>query len=148
MGEKCPFCDPCGLPVIFRRDAVFAIWDRFPVSDGHALIITDRHISSWFEASPAEQQAIFAALEECRGIILDRYHPGGFNIGVNIGSVAGQTIPHLHVHLIPRYDGDVPDPCGGVRHVIPSRGNYLRGQARDRPAGWPFARQLARPRWQ
>ena len=103
----------------------------YPVSDGHLLVVTTRHVADWFEASEEEQRAVLRALDRGRQIILERHAADGFNVGVNIGEAAGQTIPHLHVHLIPRFDGDVPDPRGGVRHVIPSRGNYLK----SRPAG-------------
>lgn len=126
MSEECPFCrfDPCR--VIFRDELVFAAWDRYAVSDGHLLVITHRHVADWFGASNAEQGAVLAGIAKGREILLERYAPAGFNIGVNVGDVAGQTIPHLHAHLIPRYPGDVPDPRGGVRHVIPSKANYLR----------------------
>ena len=131
MSDDCPFCDVDESQVVFRDELVFAIWDRYPVSDGHLLIITTRHVADWFEASEAEQQAVLNALERGRKIIRDRYSADGFNIGINVGEAAGQTVRHLHAHLIPRIEGDVPDPRGGVRHVIPSRGNYLK----SRPAG-------------
>ena len=105
----------CDRRVVFRDDLVFAIWDRYPVSDGHLLVITKRHFADWFEATEEEQRAVLLALERGRQIILERHAADGFNVGVNIGTAAGQTIPHLHVHLIPRFAGDVPDPTGGVR---------------------------------
>lgn len=125
MTETCPFCHCDPSRILFRDELVFAIWDGFPVSVGHLLIIPHRHAPDWFSASAVEQQAIMAAIEKGRQLILERYSPGGFNIGINNGTVAGQTVPHLHVHLIPRYLGDVTDPRGGVRHVIPGKGNYL-----------------------
>ena len=131
MPNDCPFCDVDESQVFFRDELVFAIWDRYPVSDGHLLIVTARHFADWFEATDEEQRAVMRALEHGRQIIDERYSADGFNVGFNVGEAAGQTIPHLHVHLIPRLDGDVPDPRGGVRHVIPSRGNYLKSQ----PAG-------------
>lgn len=124
--ELCPFCEFDPRRIVFTDELVFAIWDAFPVSDGHLLVIPHRHVANWFDATEAEQFAILRGLEKGRRVVLERHSPGGFNIGVNIGTVAGQTIPHLHVHLMPRYSGDVADPCGGVRHVIPSRGNYRR----------------------
>ena len=131
MSNDCPFCDVAESQVVFRDELVFAIWDQYPVSDGHLLIVTNRHFADWFEASDAEQRAVLHALEHGRQIIRDRHSTDGFNIGINVGEAAGQTICHLHVHLIPRLDGDVPDPRGGVRRVVPSRGNYLK----SRPAG-------------
>jgi diadenosine tetraphosphate (Ap4A) HIT family hydrolase len=112
--------------VFFRRNLVVGLWDAFPASRGHALVITCRHIDSWFNATLSEQQELLEAIAAAREAILASYQPQGFNIGVNIGAAAGQTVFHLHVHIIPRYEGDVPDPRGGVRNVIASKGNYLR----------------------
>ena len=84
-----------------------------------------RHVASWFDATPAERAALTEGIAVAREAVLRTHAPDGFNIGINVGAAAGQTIPHLHVHVIPRYTGDVPDPRGGVRHVIPGRGNYL-----------------------
>jgi len=128
MSEPCPFCVLDESRVAFRDGLVFAIWDRYPVSKGHLLVVTKRHVADWFEASEVEQHAVLHALERGRKIILDQHAADGFNVGVNIGTAAGQTVPHLHVHLIPRFVGDVPDPTGGVRYVIPSRANYLKSQ--------------------
>ena len=125
MSNNCPFCEVDESKVVFHDDLVYAVWDRYPVSDGHLLIVPTRHFSDWFEATETEHHAILRALERGRSIILEQTTSDGFNIGVNVGKAAGQTIPHLHVHLIPRCEGDVPDPRGGVRHVIPSKGNYL-----------------------
>ena len=124
MPDPCPFCNIDESRVLFRNDYAFAIWDRFPVSEGHLLVVTNRHIADWFDATEEEHFAILEALRIGRAKVLEKYVTDGFNIGVNIGQAAGQTIPHLHVHLIPRCDGDMPDPTGGVRHVIPERGNY------------------------
>ncbi len=110
------------------------MWDRFPVAAGHALVIPRRHVTTWFDATPEEHGALVAAIERVRQEILQRHKPDGFNIGINVGAAAGQTVFHLHIHIIPRYHGDVPDPRGGVRHVIPGKGNYLRSG----PAGAQF----------
>ena len=125
----CPFCDPPSDRVFVESDLIVGVWDAFPVSDGHALLITRRHVTSWFEATEEERRALTAGIDSARGAILQRHRPDGFNIGVNVGAAAGQTIPHLHVHVIPRYAGDVPDPRGGVRQVVPGRGNYLVDEA-------------------
>jgi superfamily II DNA or RNA helicase/HKD family nuclease/diadenosine tetraphosphate (Ap4A) HIT family hydrolase len=124
--RSCPFCDP--LPperLFYEGELVWCIWDGYPVSQGHALVIPRRHVATWFEATREEQAALINGLSIAREEIGKRFNPDGFNIGINIGESAGQTIFHLHVHLIPRYQGDVLDPRGGVRHVIPSKGNYL-----------------------
>lgn len=110
---------------IAANGSAFAIWDRFPVTPGHALVIPNRLISVWWEASDEEQVDLLHLLREVRLLIEEKYEPDGFNIGINVGEAAGQTINHLHLHLIPRYSGDVSDPRGGVRHVIPSKGNYF-----------------------
>ncbi len=121
----CPFCNPGAERVFHEGELTLGIWDGFPVSPRHALVVTRRHVKDWFEASPAEQQALLEGIAIARQAILAEAEPAGFNIGVNVGEAAGQTVPHLHVHVIPRYEGDVSDPRGGVRHVIPGRGNYL-----------------------
>jgi superfamily II DNA or RNA helicase/diadenosine tetraphosphate (Ap4A) HIT family hydrolase len=121
----CPFCPPDAARVILERPLALALWDGFPVTPGHALIIPRRHTPSLFELTPAESAELFAAIPDVRRIIDERHRPQGYNIGVNVGAAAGQTVPHIHLHVIPRYDGDVPDPRGGVRRVIPSKANYL-----------------------
>ncbi|MCE2515837.1 MAG: HIT domain-containing protein [Acidobacteria bacterium] len=125
----CPFCRPEADRVFHQGDLILGLWDMFPVSPRHALIVTRRHIKDWFEASFEEQMALLEGIKIARSVILAIADPAGFNIGVNVGEVAGQTIPHLHLHVIPRYEGDVSDPRGGVRHVIPGHGNYLAYEA-------------------
>ena len=98
--------------------------DGYPVSVGHTLILPSRHIGSWFDATDSEQQALFRLLDAAKQMVSSEHHPDGFNIGINDGPAAGQTVPHLHVHLIPRYSGDQQDPRGGVRWVIPKRAKY------------------------
>ena len=125
MLEGCVFCDLDESQILFRDDLVMAIWDQYPVNKGHLLIVAKRHVADWFDATSDEQQAFLAALNRGRDLIDKQHGTTAFNIGVNVGTAAGQTVPHLHMHLIPRFDGDMSDPRGGVRHVIPSRGNYL-----------------------
>ena len=116
-----------------RNALAFAIDDAHPVSPGHALVVPFREVATWFEASAEEQRALFELVAEVkalrdRGVRLadgTLAVPEGYNVGFNAGEVAGQTVMHLHVHVIPRFRGDTPDPRGGVRHVIPGRGNYL-----------------------
>ena len=132
MTEKaCPFCAPEATRLFHVGSLTLGLWDGFPVGPGHALLIPKRHIASWFEASSEERAELFDSIEIARAVI-EREHdpkPDGFNIGINVGAAAGQTVGHLHVHVIPRYVGDTPDPRGGVRHVIPERGNYLSDSA-------------------
>lgn len=127
----CPFCNPPVDRVFAHSELAVALWDGFPVSPGHALIIPRRHIPSWFDATDAEQSALFALIREAKTLIDQRHRPDGYNIGINGGAAAGQTVFHLHVHLIPRFLGDATDPRGGVRHVIPAKANYLRGAVPD-----------------
>ena len=121
----CPFCDPAEERIFWQGRLVLGLWDGFPVSPGHALLVTRRHVADWFSASSEERRALIDDLEVARAAIRARHSPDGFNVGINIGAAAGQTVPHLHVHLIPRYAGDVDDPRGGVRHVLPALANYL-----------------------
>jgi diadenosine tetraphosphate (Ap4A) HIT family hydrolase len=125
---KSPFLEVHNSEWIAANDLAFAIYDKFPVSKGHALVISKRLIATWFDASDAEQAGMMSLVGEVRRFLDDRLHPkpDGYNVGFNSGIAAGQTVPHLHVHVIPRYHGDVTDPTGGIRHVIPAKANYLR----------------------
>jgi diadenosine tetraphosphate (Ap4A) HIT family hydrolase len=123
--EPCPFCELEGSERVFFEDSlVRVLWDGFPISPGHALVVPKRHVAGWFEATPDEHAALVRGVDAARAVILERHKPDGFNIGVNVGEAAGQTVFHLHVHLIPRYAGDVEDPRGGVRRLIPAKANY------------------------
>src|SRR5262245_61572840 len=127
----CPFCSPESKRVFFRGSCVYGLWDGFPVSPGHALLIPFRHIATWFDATDVERAELLTALEEARGVIERAHRPDGYNIGINIGEAAGQTISHLHVHVIPRYQGDVDEPRGGVRGVIPGKAMYPAGRVAE-----------------
>lgn len=123
--SNCPFCNPEPNQELIAETAItFAIYDKFPVNKGHALIIPKRHCASYFDLNLKEQQVCWFMVNEVKKIIEDQFHPDGFNVGVNINGSAGQTIPHVHIHLIPRYINDCEDPTGGVRGVIPSKQNY------------------------
>lgn len=122
---NCPFCNPeAERELIVESATAFAIYDKFPVNDGHALIIPKRHCADYFELTFREQSACMFMVNKVKEIIERRYSPDGFNIGINIGDKAGQTVPHVHLHLIPRFDGDVEDPSGGVRGVIQNKQKY------------------------
>lgn len=131
----CPFCNPDPSRQFMAGELVLGLWDAFPVSPGHALIVTRRHALDWFSATPAEQAALFGALDYARAEVEKTHQPSGYNIGVNVGAAGGQTVPHLHLHLIPRYTGDVSDPTGGVRHVLPKLANYLKAPVGLTPRG-------------
>lgn len=120
-----PFLNPDPQRVFYESPLVIGLWDGFPVSPGHALIVPRRLVATWFEATREEQIAILDGIEAAKKTIEQRFIPDGYNIGINVGAAGGQTIFHLHVHIIPRFQGDMEDPRGGVRHVIPSKGNYL-----------------------
>jgi diadenosine tetraphosphate (Ap4A) HIT family hydrolase len=109
---------------IYENDSVYAIYDNFPVTKGHILIITKRHVPNYFGINKQELLDIDQAISECKRIIDLKYKPTGYNLGINNGVSAGQTIMHLHIHLIPRYDSDCLDPRGGVRGVIPEKQKY------------------------
>jgi diadenosine tetraphosphate (Ap4A) HIT family hydrolase len=118
----CPFCHPEGI--LFENDLAYALLDKSPVNPGHLLIIPKRHIADFFHCSHVEKEALLYLLDEAKSYLDGKYTPAGYNIGINVGAVAGQTIFHVHLHLIPRYLGDVANPRGGVRGVIPDKQNY------------------------
>lgn len=115
--------------VLCRNDAAVAICDAYPVTQGHTLVIPLRHVASFFDTTPEERAAMFSLLEAAKQLLQLEFRPAGYNIGINDGAAAGQTVGHLHVHLIPRYAGDRPDPRGGVRWVIPEKADYWTGRA-------------------
>jgi len=121
----CPFCAPAADRIFHAGRLTLGLWDAFPVNPGHALLVPKRHVASWFDATPEEQAELLSAVELARREIEKEHRPDGWNIGINIDAAAGQTVFHLHVHVIPRYAGDVPDPRGGVRFVVSSKANYL-----------------------
>ncbi len=122
----CPFCTLPPERITQENEHAVLIRDAYPVSPGHSLVIPRRHIGSWFDASEDERTAILALLEAAKAMIDQEHRPDGYTIGINDGPAAGQTVPHLHVHLIPRFKGDVPDPRGGVRWVIPDKAKYWK----------------------
>ena len=122
--KPCPFCHLDANRILAEDELTVVYRDGFPVSLGHTVIIPRRHFATLFEATEAEQSALFKALAHAKEII-DRFHqPHGYNIGINHGLAGGQTVPHLHIHLIPRYRGDKEDPRGGVRWVLPDKAKY------------------------
>jgi diadenosine tetraphosphate (Ap4A) HIT family hydrolase len=120
----CPFCTLPESRLLFHNDAAVAIRDAYPVTPGHILVIPLRHVASFFEATTQERDAMLALLDQAKLQLQSEFDPAGYNIGINDGAAAGQTVSHLHIHLIPRYPGDRPDPRGGVRWVIPDKADY------------------------
>lgn len=110
--------------LIVETATVFAFYDKFPVSLGHALIVPKRLISNYFDLSLKEQTACWIVANKVKLILQDKFHPDGFNVGINVNEAAGQTIWHSHIHVIPRYKDDVTNPRGGVRGVIPNKKDY------------------------
>jgi len=124
--QDCPFCrDP---EIIIENELAYADYDSYPASPGHCLIITRRHVAEYFQATAEEKTAIWELVDEMKSIIDKEYNPDGYNVGVNVGAAAGQSVPHIHIHMIPRYKGDVENPQGGVRGVIPHKQKYVKRQ--------------------
>ena len=118
----CVFCDRIkNGEYFYENDKMVALYDAYPVSKGHTLVVPKRHFDDFFQATEGEIKAFHNAIKTVRKILDDLYLPDAYNIGVNIGEEAGQTIEHMHVHLIPRYLNDMQDPKGGVRGVIPKK---------------------------
>lgn len=124
LGES-PFLEIPPTDQLVCNRSAFAFFDRYPVTKGHVLVVTRRVVPTWWDASPEERADLMDLVQEVKSMLDEEFAPDGYNVGFNAGAAAGQTVPHLHVHVIPRRAGDMADPRGGVRHVIPSKGNYL-----------------------
>ncbi len=124
MKSVCPFCSPAPENVVLRNVLCYVRPDRYPVTKGHLLIVPFRHEPSFLLMTAEEQTAALELLTRARSKLDSEFHPDGYNIGMNVGEAAGQTVAHAHIHVIPRYAGDVPDPRGGVRFVIPEKAKY------------------------
>lgn len=125
--SSCPFCTLPPERILIDSPRALVIRDGFPVSPGHTLIIPKRHVGSWFDITDAERDAIAALLTQAKAQLDKELAPDGYNIGINDGAAAGQTVPHLHMHLIPRFNGDRDDPRGGVRWIMPEKADYWSG---------------------
>ena len=121
--NNCPFCQ-IETGWLADNPSAYAIRDGFPVSEGHSLIISKRHVTGFYQLTREEQSACWELVRTVKEELLKLYKPDGFNIGINIGEAAGQTVFHTHIHIIPRYTGDMENPRGGVRHAIPGMGDY------------------------
>jgi len=124
----CFFCNVLkeNTGILLQNDSFFTRLDPFPVSKGHTLMISKKHESSFFDMGEKELADLVDIMKQAKAMLDLDHSPDGYNIGINEGEAAGQTIPHLHIHLIPRYKDDVDDPVGGVRNIIPGKGNYLK----------------------
>lgn len=131
-----PFLRVARSERVAANDVAFAIRDSYPVTPGHTLVVTKRVVATWFDATADEQAGMMALVNVVKSQLDEELvpKPDGFNVGFNCGDAAGQTVPHVHIHVIPRYRGDMEDPRGGVRHVIPQKGNYLAAPSTSQSA--------------
>ncbi len=124
----CPLCSTKDMVIEnghgIENELAYALTDTNPVSPGHCLIVPRRHVAEFFDATKEEKLAIFDLIDEMKAIIDKKHNPDAYNIGVNIGKAAGQSVPHIHIHMMPRYTGDIKNPRGGVRGVIPAKQKY------------------------
>lgn len=120
----CPFCTIKESLIVAQSTTGIALRDAFPVADGHTLVVPCQHVASIFDLTETDQAQIWSLVAQVRTALADQLSPDAFNIGVNDGEAAGQTVTHAHVHIIPRFRGDVPDPRGGIRWVIPDNAVY------------------------
>ena len=122
---ECPFCNGFDEKRIIYQDSSWvAVYDSYPVSKGHVLLIPKRHVKTYFDLNYIELASVGVTIGVIKLILDKKFKPDGYNIGINCGESAGQTVPHCHIHIIPRYKGDVEDPRGGVRGCIPSHMRY------------------------
>lgn len=126
MDITCPFCALPKDQIVIANASALAIEDAFPVSPGHTLVISKRHVASFFEITARERYDLLQLVDAIHDRLKSAMLIDGFNIGINDGHAAGQTIPHFHIHLIPRYQGDTEDPRGGVRWIFPNKAKYWR----------------------
>jgi diadenosine tetraphosphate (Ap4A) HIT family hydrolase len=120
----CIFCNIEKERIITDNELAYAIYDKFPVNKGHILIIPKKHYKEYFDVDEQIKNELWKLVDKCKEIVDEKYNPDGYNIGINCGEAAGQTVMHLHIHLIPRYKGDIENPRGGVRGVIPNKRIY------------------------
>lgn len=126
--KACIFCNSTGRDFLAGNESGFAILDNYPISPGHTLIIPIRHVGSYFDLTRNERDHLWDLLEQAKTELDSQFAPDSYNIGMNDGPAAGQTIGHCHIHLIPRYAGDVDDPRGGLRWIMPDKADYWSGR--------------------
>lgn len=121
---ECPFCDLLPSSVVEQNELAVAIRDRYPIAEGHTLVVPRRHVESLFDLGPGELASVWDLVSCVRRSLVEELAPDAFTVGVNDGVAAGQTVRHAHMHVIPRWAGDVADPRGGIRWVIPAKAPY------------------------
>lgn len=124
MVSECPFCDQASIQIVSESVHALAFRDRYPISPGHTLVIPRRHVPTIFDLSREEESDVWELVRTVGGDLETELEPDGFNVGHNAGAAAGQTVGHAHIHVIPRYQGDLADPRGGIRWVIPDKAVY------------------------
>ena len=122
--SDCPFCTLPANRIVERNLWCVVVRDAYPISPGHTLVIPVRHTASFFDLSEEERGGMMALLDSAKRQLDAEFTPAGYNIGINDGAAAGQTVSHLHIHLIPRFENDLPDARGGVRWVLPEKAKY------------------------
>ncbi len=124
MSSDCIFCRKVDL--IYQGELTFISQDKYPASPGHLLIVPNRHVPNYFDCTQEEVTELWQEVHHAKQLVEENHKPDSYNIGINVSKAAGQSVPHTHIHLIPRYEGDVPDPRGGVRSVIPKKRTYTK----------------------
>ena len=127
LNDPCLFCYPKQKEILAETEYALLVTDTYPVSDGHCLVIPKRHMATYFECTEEENREFRELIIKAKEIIDEKYKPDAYNIGNNNGLYAGQSVYHLHIHIIPRYKGDVENPKGGVRWVVPKKSQYVHG---------------------
>ena len=126
MSKPCRFCNLSSTDVVIANELAVVSRDSYPVSPGHTLVIPKRHVSSFFDTTKEERLALLELIDQAKLALDCEFHPAAYNLGLNDGPAAGQSIPHVHFHLIPRYEGDRTDARGGVRWVLPEKAKYWK----------------------
>ena len=128
--KKCPFCTIVPDEILIDYPLAVARRDTRPLTKGHTLIIPRRHVASVFDTTEDERKVLFVLLDEAKALLDREHQPDGYNIGINDGQAAGQTVMHLHIHVVPRYRGDKADPRGGIRSLFPEKAAYWSSKER------------------
>ena len=124
--KPCRFCNLSSTDIVIANELAVVSRDSYPVSPGHTLVIPKRHVGSFFDTTKEERLALLELIDQAKLALDSEFHPAAYNLGLNDGPAAGQSIPHVHFHLIPRYEGDRTDARGGVRWVLPEKAKYWK----------------------
>jgi len=126
MTKPCRFCNLSSTDIVIANELAVVSRDSYPVSPGHTLVIPKRHVGSYFDTTTEERLALLELIDKAKLELDSEFHPAAYNLGLSDGPAAGQSIPHVHFHLIPRYEGDRTDARGGVRWVLPEKAKYWK----------------------